>query len=203
MWSAITRRRRKRFLLRILEKCCNKKIIKENNSLKKTHTARGKPRSAKTITAAVLVVSFPRIMYSIPFLLSLRDIKLITAVPAMQANTVKLLRAHTTLAPIRWHIGSMRNELIPRTTYGDREMVNSITDEWLKCRAVKNRLLYRFLQSLVANQMHLHVHLDHRVPHADYLLLDLHGKLLFPSNLYQTERRGTKITARNKTTSKI
>lgn len=91
---------------------------------KETHTAKGKPRSAKTTTAAVLVVSFPSIMCWIPLELSLKDIKVMTAVPAMHANTVKLLRAHTARAPIRWHIGSIKNELIPRTTYENQEKRN-------------------------------------------------------------------------------
>jgi len=124
MWSAL-----KNGFITYFREMLQHEKNKENYGWKKAHTARGKPRSAKTITAAVLVVSFPRIMYSIPFLSSLRDIKLITAVPAMQANTVKLLKAHTTRAPIRWHIGSMRNELIPRTTYGNREEENSISGQ--------------------------------------------------------------------------
>lgn len=76
-------------------------VVKRVLGLYKILTARGKPRSAKTTTAAVLVVSFPAIMCSIPLELSLKDIRLITAVPAMHANTVKLLRAHTARAPIR------------------------------------------------------------------------------------------------------
>lgn len=39
------------------------------------------------------------------------------AVPAMQTKTTKLLTAHTNLAPINLHIGSIKKELIPSTTY--------------------------------------------------------------------------------------
>lgn len=39
------------------------------------------------------------------------------AVPAMQTKTIKLLSAHTNFVPIHLHIGSMKKELIPRTTY--------------------------------------------------------------------------------------
>lgn len=45
------------------------------------------------------------------------EIRLITAVHAMQAKTTKLLIAHTSLAPIHLHIGSIKKELIPSTTY--------------------------------------------------------------------------------------
>jgi hypothetical protein len=79
-------------------------------------TARGNPRRAKTIREAILILSFPPITCSILLEYSSTDIQLIIAVPAIQANTIKLLIAHTSLAPIRLHIGSIRKELIPRTT---------------------------------------------------------------------------------------
>lgn len=62
-------------------------------------TARGRPRMAKTTKEAVLIASFPPTMLSL-FLDSPREIKVIMAVPAMQANTIKLLTAHTDFEPI-------------------------------------------------------------------------------------------------------
>jgi hypothetical protein len=84
--------------------------------LEQEHTARGKPRRANTIKAAILIGAFPPITCSIPSEYSPTDIKLITAVPAMQTNTIKLLIAHTNLDPNLRHIGSIKNELMPRTT---------------------------------------------------------------------------------------
>lgn len=70
---------------------------------------------AKTTNEAVLIDSFPPTALSLPRDSS-RDITVMMAVPAMQANTIKLLTAHTDFEPIHRHIGSMRKELIPRTT---------------------------------------------------------------------------------------
>lgn len=79
-------------------------------------TARGKPRRAKITKEAILIAPSP-ITCWIPLEYPLCDTKLIIAVPAMQANTIKLLSAQTSLAPIHWHIGSIKKELMPRTTY--------------------------------------------------------------------------------------
>lgn len=84
-------------------------------------TASGKPRRAKTMSEAILILSLPPTEFRVPLECSLRDTIVMTAVPAMQANTMKLLIAQTTLEPNRWHIGSMRKELIPRTTFADQK----------------------------------------------------------------------------------
>lgn len=60
--------------------------------------------------------SFPPIVCPICVDDSLTEMKLMTAVAAMQANTMKLLVAQTNLEPINLHIGSIRKELTPRTT---------------------------------------------------------------------------------------
>lgn len=74
--------------------------IKAAIPTKLMHTASGKPRRANTIKAAILIAAFPPITCSIPSEYSPTDIKLMIAVPAMQANTIKLLIAQTSLAPI-------------------------------------------------------------------------------------------------------
>lgn len=79
-------------------------------------TERGRPRIAKTTREAILMPSFPPIVCPICVDDSLTEMKVMTAVAAMQANTMKLLVAQTNLEPINLHIGSIRKELIPRTT---------------------------------------------------------------------------------------
>lgn len=56
--------------------------------IKHIHTARGKPRRANTIKAAILIDALAPITCSIPPEYSLIDIKLIIAVTAMEANTI-------------------------------------------------------------------------------------------------------------------
>jgi len=54
------------------------------------------------------------------------EIRLMIAVPAMQTKTIKLLSAHTNFVPIHLHIGSMKKELIPRTTY---QAIKAMSDD--------------------------------------------------------------------------
>lgn len=85
------------------------------------HTARGKPRRVNITKEAILMAPLPPITCSIPPEYSLTDIKLMTAVLTIQANTIKLLNAHTSLEPIRLHMGSIKKELMPRTTYAQKK----------------------------------------------------------------------------------
>lgn len=62
------------------------------------------------------MLPFPPMVFPICVDDSLTEMKLMTAVAAMHAKTMKLLVAQTNLEPINLHIGSIRKEQIPRTT---------------------------------------------------------------------------------------
>ena len=64
-------------------------------------------------------------------------------------------------------------------------------------------LKFEFLLNSIANQMHLLLHLDHKLRLQRSSPSDPHDKPLFPSNPYQKERKETRITAHNKTIPNI
>lgn len=84
-------------------------------------TARGKPRIANTTRDATSTALSPPVTTSAPSECFEMDMELMIAVPAMQANTIKLLKAHTSRGPICLHIGSIKKELMPRTTYKKKQ----------------------------------------------------------------------------------
>lgn len=59
---------------------------------------------------------------------------------------------------------------------------------------------FEFLLNSIANRMHLLSHHDHKLALQRYFLLDLHDKLLFPSNPYQIEKMETRTAVYNKYT---